>query len=58
VYNGFANGMGDFAYALRQLRNSPKFTAAAVLSLALGIAGNAMLAGVLYSTLRRPLPYR
>ncbi len=58
------NGMGwldsfwsDLRYALRGLRHYPSFTAAALLTLALGIGANTAIFGVIDSILIRPLPF-
>ena len=45
----------DFAFALRQMRRSPGFAATAVLTLALGIAANVIVFGVLQGLILRPL---
>ncbi|MGD1070004.1 MAG: ABC transporter permease [Bryobacteraceae bacterium] len=45
----------DFAFALRQMRRSPGFAITAVLTLALGIAANVIVFGVLQSVVLRSL---
>ena len=45
----------DFRFALRQLRRSPGFALAAVVILALGIAANVIVFGVLQALVLRPL---
>ncbi len=48
----------DIRYALRRLRRNRGFTAVAVLSLAIGIAGNTAIFSLINNLLIRPLPFR
>lgn len=49
---------GDVRFALRQLRRSPAFTAAAVFVLALGTCAGAAIYAFVDAALIKPLPYR
>lgn len=50
------NVLGNFRYALRQFRVSPVFTAAAVLTLALGIGGTTAIFTLIHAVMLRSLP--
>src|SRR5919198_3324362 len=47
----------DLRHALRQLRKAPAFTAAALLTLTLGIAANTAIFSVIEAVILHPLPF-
>jgi putative ABC transport system permease protein len=49
--------VAEFRYALRRLARAPAFTAAAALTLALGVSGISVLFTLLDAALLRPFPY-
>jgi predicted permease len=52
-----ASVVQDVKLALRSLRRRPGFTLATLVTLALGIGGNAAIYSVVYAVLLKPLPY-
>jgi hypothetical protein len=52
-----ADAARDARFAVRALRRNPGFTAAVVISLALGVGGTTAIFGVVYAVLLRPLNY-
>lgn len=52
------NGIQDFRYALRQLRQNPGFACTAIFVLALGVCAAVSIFGFVDAALIKPLPYR
>ncbi len=58
THPAMTNLLGDLRYAVRQFRQSPVFTAAAILTLALGIGGTTAIFTLIHAVMLRSLPGR
>jgi predicted permease len=56
-YQGLAQIARDIRHTLRQLRNTPAFSATAILMLALGIGATTAIFSIVEGVLLRPLPF-
>lgn len=57
LVNFIKGGIKDFLYAARMVRRNPGFTAAVVLTLALGIGANTAIYSIFYASLIADFPY-
>jgi predicted permease len=58
IRNGLRSFFSDCRFALRQLRKSPGFAVAAMLTLALGIGSTTAIFSVIHGVLLNPYPYK
>jgi predicted permease len=58
AFEGVDRFLRDLRYAVRSLRKTPAYTAAAILTLALGIGANTAIFSALDGVVLKPLPYR
>jgi predicted permease len=57
-WRAFHDFAGDLRYAVRQLRRTPSFAIAAIVTLALGIGANTAIFSIVDGIVFRPLPFR